>query len=144
MKRMFGILSLIAILTLSIANVYAVENVNSHETQVVYDVGIDDCFFVAVDVKLEAEFVVNVASEVVKVSSVEGLNDNHNFVNVNSHCFVSDFYNKNRTSFVSDFYNKNRTSLESHKNYTKENVFGTPVNLATNIYSDAEKPVGWK
>jgi len=132
MKRMFGILSLIAILTLSIANVYAVENVNSPDTQVVYDVGIDDCFFVAVDVKLEAEFVVyNVASEVVKVSSVEGLNDNHNFVNVNSHCFVS------------DFYNKNRTSLESHKNYTKENVFGTPVNLATNIYSDAEKPVGW-
>jgi hypothetical protein len=38
---------------------------------------------------------------------------------------------------------KNRTSLESHKNYTKENVFGTPVNLATNIYSDAEKPVRW-
>ena len=132
MKKMFGVLSLIAIFTVAFTSQASANG--SPDTQVVYDIGNVDRDFVAVSVELVVEGeVFYVADETVKeLASVEDLSESVNLVNG---YFVL-------TNFDNEFYIRGKEPIRYVNNETiKEN--SCPVKSVTDIYSDAERPVGW-
>ena len=132
MKKMFGVLSLIAIFTVAFTSQASANG--SPDTQVVYDIGNVDRDFVAVSVELVVEGeVFYVADETVKeLASVEDLSESVNLVNG---YFVL-------TNFDNEFYIRGKEPICYANNETiKEN--SCPVKSVTDIYSDAERPVGW-
>ncbi len=132
MKKMFGVLSLIAIFTVAFTSQASANG--SPDTQVVYDIGNVDRDFVAVSVELVVEGeVFYVADETVKeLASVEDLSESVNLVNG---YFVL-------TNFDNEFYIRGKEPIRYANNETiKEN--SCPVKSVTDIYSDAERPVGW-
>ncbi len=132
MKKMFGVLSLIAIFTVAFTSQASAND--SPDTQVVYDIGNVDRDFVAVSVELVVEGeVFYVADETVKeLASVEDLSESVNLVNG---YFVL-------TNFDNEFYIRGKEPIRYANNETiKEN--SCPVKSVTDIYSDAERPVGW-
>ena len=129
---MFGVLSLIAIFTVAFTSQASANG--SPDTQVVYDIGNVDRDFVAVSVQLVVEGeVFYVADETVKeLASVEDLSESVNLVNG---YFVL-------TNFDNEFYIRGKEPIRYANNETiKEN--SCPVKSVTDIYSDAERPVGW-
>ena len=129
---MFGVLSLIAIFTVAFTSQASANG--SPDTQVVYDIGNVDRDFVAVSVELVVEGeVFYVADETVKeLASVEDLSESVNLVNG---YFVL-------TNFDNEFYIRGKEPIRYANNETiKEN--SCPVKSVTDIYSDAERPVGW-
>ena len=132
MKKMFGVLSRIAIFTVAFTSQASANG--SPDTQVVYDIGNVDRDFVAVSVELVVEGeVFYVADETVKeLASVEDLSESVNLVNG---YFVL-------TNFDNEFYIRGKEPIRYANNETiKEN--SCPVKSVTDIYSDAERPVGW-
>lgn len=149
MKKMFGVLSLIAIFTVAFTSQASANG--SPDTQVVYDIGNVDRDFVAVSVELVVEGeVFYVADETVKeVASVEDLSESVNLVNgyfVLTN-FDNEFYirGKEPIRYVNSIITFDIRGKEpiryANKETIKEN--SCPVKSVTDIYSDAERPVGW-
>jgi len=150
MKKIFGVLSLIAILTVAFTSQ---ASANSPDTQVVYDIGSDSYEFVAVSVGLVVEVgLFYVADETVKDSSVEGLSENGNSVNDNDtlSAFDGEFYKRGKEpiryansiiTFDGEFYKRGKEPIRYANETIKEN--SCSVKSVTEIYSDAERPVGW-
>lgn len=137
---MFGVMSLIAILMVAFTSQ---ASANSPNTQVVCDIGSNDYDFVAVGVELVVEVgVFNVytvgsdlrsADETVKeFASVESLSESGNSVSIDNIL----------STFDSEFYIRRKEPIRyANKETIKEN--SCPVKSVTDIYSDAERPVGW-
>lgn len=158
MKKMFGVLSLIAIFTVAFTSQASAND--SPDTQVVYDIGNVDRDFVTVSVELVVEgevfYVYTVGSDlrsadetVKELASVEDLSESVNLVNgyfVLTN-FDNEFYIRGKepircVNSIITFDIRGKEPIRYANNETiKEN--SCPVKSVTDIYSDAERPVGW-
>ena len=105
MKKMFGVLSLIAIFTVAFTSQASANG--SPDIEVVYDIGNVDHDFVAVSVELVVEGeVFYVADETVKVAGVEDLSESGNSVSIENtlSTFDSEFYIRGKEQKLFEFY----------------------------------------